>query len=641
MEKDLEMSNISTLIEFVDYCAEKYSEHTYLREKLNGEWQETSFAYTRLQARQIAAGLMQLGLQKGDKVALLSEGRNLWVTSELGILYAAGINVPLSIKLEESNDLLFRIQHSETRFIIVSGLQLPKIRRILSDIPAVERIIVLDSVSDPQDKEICINEVIASGRQFLKDNEEALNARSASVQPDDYASISYTSGTTAAPKGTLLTHRNYTTNVRQARSVIGVEVDDIMLVVLPLDHCFAHVAGMYTMMSYGGSIATAPVGKTALATLRNIPQAIKEVRPHVMLMVPALARSVRGNIEKQLTQRGKLTEMLYHYALHNAIIYNKEYWNRGTSQCWRKPLLHLFDKLVFEKVRAGLGGRMKWCVGGGASLDIELQRFFCAIGIPIYQGYGQSEATPIISSNSPDHAVFGSSGRPVKPMDIKILDSDGQELKKGEKGEIVVRGDNVMAGYWKNPQSTAETVVEGWLHTGDMGYIESFNDEDYLFVMGRFKSLLISSDGEKYSPEGFEDALTDNSPFIEQCLLHNNQNPYTIALIVPNKDRLHAYLRRRKLKPDTVEGKQMMLRKIQEEVDQYRKGGRNAGMFPEVWLPKAIVILPEPLTEENHFINSTMKIVRHSVVEHYKERIEYAYTIEGKELINSKNIESL
>jgi len=633
------MTERLTIIDFVEKYTRQFSGHTFLREKVGDSWTETSFEQTRLEAYRIGAGLMTLGLEKGDKVALLSEGRNLWVIGELGILYAGGVNVPLSIKLEESNDLLFRIRHSDARYVMVSGAQLPKIRKILADTPLVEKVIVFDEMPEYQEKEISIKEVQAMGDAFLADHRDAFEARYRSVGPDDYANISYTSGTTADPKGILLTHRNYTANVEQAHSVIGIDVDDVMLIILPLDHCFAHVAGFYTMMSYGGSIATVPIGKTPMASLRNIPMAIKETRPMVMLSVPALARNFRKNIESGIKAKGPTVEKLYNFALNNAIKYNKEYYNRGgILSWWRKPLMWLFDKLIFKAVRENFGGRMKFFVGGGALLDIELQRYFCAVGMPMFQGYGLSEATPIICSNAPGHAIFGSSGRVVKPMDIKICDSEGKELPYGERGEIVIRGENVMAGYWKNPTATAETVVDGWLHTGDMGYMK---DPEFLWVVGRFKSLLISSDGEKYSPEGFEDSLTDGSKYIDQVILHNNQDPYTIVLIVPNKEALAAYAKESGADPETEEGKKVMLRKIQAEIDAYKKGGVHGGMFPERWLPAAVAVLPEPFTEQNHMVNSTMKIVRGKVEKYYEDRIAYAYTAEGKELLNPKNIASL
>ena len=629
----------TTIIDFVEKYTNEFSELTFLREKVDGVWTETSFRATREEAHKIGAGLVALGLKKGDKVSLLSQGRNLWITSELGILYAGGVNVPLSIKLTESIDLLFRIQHSESRYVIVSEQQLPKIRSIIKDCPLVEKIIVLDPIEDYQANEMSITDVIAMGEEYLKEHAKEWKVLYESIGPDDYANISYTSGTTADPKGILLTHRNYTANVEQGASVIYCDKGDIMLIILPLDHCFAHVAGFYTMMSYGGSIATVPVGKTAIATLKNIPIAIKEVKPMLMLSVPALARNFRKNIETSIKAKGKVVERLYEFALNNAIKYNKEYWNRGGWQAWRWPLVKIFDKIIFKAVREGFGGRMKFFVGGGALLDIELQRYFCAVGMPMFQGYGLSEATPIICANSMGHAIFGSSGRIVSPLDLKICDDEGNEVPHGEKGEIVIKGENVMAGYWKNPETTAKTIVDGWLHTGDMGYVTD-KHPGYLWVVGRFKSLLISADGEKYSPEGYEDSLTDGSKYIEQVILHNNQDPYTIVLIVPNKEALKEYVKAQAIDPSTEAGKKAMIQKIQDEVNEY-KNGKYAGMFPEQWLPKAIAVLPEAFTEQNHMVNSTMKIVRGKVEEYYADRIEYAYTLEGKELFNEKNIASL
>ena len=627
-----------TIIDFVEKYTAKYDKETFLREKVDGVWTETSYAKTREEGRILAAGFMALGLGKGEKVSLISEGKNLWVLTELGILYAGGVNVPLSAKLEETNDLTFRINHSDSRFVVSSKQQLSKVRRAIPQCPNVEKVIVFEDV-ELQENEMSIKTLREMGVKFLEEHPGELEKRIATIGPDDYANISYTSGTTADPKGILLTHRNYTANVEQGNSVISIDRGDVMLILLPLDHCFAHVAGFYTMMFHGGSIATVPVGKNPLATLKNVPGAIKEVRPMVMLSVPALARNFKKNIEAGVKAKGPLVEKLYNFALNNAIKYNKEYYNRGG---WRKPLVALFDKLVFKSVRENFGGRMKFFVGGGALLDIELQRYFCAIGIPMFQGYGLSEATPIICANSMGHARFGSSGRIVRPMECVILDSEGKEVPYGEKGEIVVKGENVMAGYWKNPESTAKTVVDGWLHTGDMGYICP-EDHDFLYVTGRFKSLLISADGEKYSPEGFEDSLTDGSKFIDQVILHNDMKPYTILLLVPNMDALKEYVKSQnaKLDPQSVEAKKLMLDKLQAEIDNYKTGGSKGGMFPDRWLPAAIAVLPEAFTERNGLVNSTMKIVRGKVEKYFADRIDYAYTPEGKLLYNEKNLESL
>ncbi|MCQ2185297.1 MAG: AMP-binding protein [Bacteroidales bacterium] len=635
------MNNRPTIIDFVEHYTHKFAKNTFLREKVDGKWIETSFEKTRMEAHRAAAGLMALGLQKGDKVALLSEGRNLWVTGELGILYAGGVNVPLSQKLEESNDLLFRIRHSDARFVMVSKGQLKKIRTVVAQVPQVEKVIVFDELDEYQENEITMKEVLALGDQFLANTPEKLEERYKSVGPDDYANISYTSGTTADPKGILLTHRNYTANVEQARSVIGVREDWVMLIVLPLDHCFAHVAGFYTMMSCGASIATVPVGRTPMESLRNIPVAIQEVKPHIMLSVPAISKNFKKNFEAGIKKKGPKIEKLYNFALKIATSYNKEVYNAGgICQAWKKPLMALFDKIIFSKLREGMGGRMQFFVGGGALLDIDLQRYYYAIGMPIYQGYGLSEATPIICANSPKRYVMGSSGKIVTPLECKICDADGNELPHGERGEIVIKGENVMAGYWKNPVSTAETVVDGWLHTGDMGYIWP-EDPTILYVVGRFKSLLISEDGEKYSPELIEESLQENSKYIDNVLLHNSQDPYTIALLVPNRENLKDYAKGLGLDHKTDEGATAILNKIQEEINAYRKGGSRYGAFPDRWLPAAVCVLPEPFTEANHMVNSTMKVVRGKVEAAYTERMDFAYTVEGKNIVNKFNLEGV
>ena len=635
------MTERITIIDFVEKYVAKYSKNPFIWEKNldTNVWEPTSYEDTLKKAKRIAAGLIALGVQKGEKVSYLSEGRDMWVIGELGVLYAGAVNVPLSIKLEESNDLVFRVKHSDSKYIITSKFQLPKIRKILTECPMVEKVIVFDEIADKQDNEMYIGEIIEMGDKFLAENEDKLVERYRSIQPDDYANISYTSGTTADPKGILLTHRNYTANVEQAHSVIGVEETDRMLIILPLDHCFAHVAGFYTMMSYGASIGTVPSGKSGKEALRNIPTSIKEFQPHVMLSVPTLAKNFKKSIETTIKKSGKTVEKLYNFALNNAIKYNKEGYNKGgILHWWRKPLMVLFDKIIFTKVRQGLGGNMKFFVGGGALLDIDLQRYYYAIGIPMYQGYGLSEATPIISANSPKKHIFGSSGKVVSPMEIKILDADGVEQPFGSKGEICIKGENVMAGYWKNPKSTADTIVDGWLHTGDMGYMR---DAEMLYVVGRFKSLLIAADGEKYSPEGIEENLVESSKYIDGALLHNSQDPYTIALITPNKEALKAYAKELGLDPETKEAKEKMLELLQEEVNMYRKGGRMFGAFPERWLPAAVCVLPEPWTEQNHFLNSSMKVVRGRVEEAYKANMEFAYTPEGKNIVNDMNMASL
>ena len=393
------------------------------------------------------------------------------------------------------------------------------------------------------------------------------------------------------------------------------------------------------MIACGATVATVQVGATPMETLKNIPQNIREVRPHFLLSVPALAKNFRKNIESSIRAKGRFTERLFNFALRTAYVYNRDGYSKGHG--WRIvlwPLVKLFDAALFRKVREAFGGSLRFFVGGGALLDAELQRFFYAIGIPMFQGYGLSEATPVISTNSPKYHWhrFGSSGKILIPLDLKIVDETGRELPRGQKGEIVIRGENVMAGYWKNPEATADTLRDGWLHTGDMGYV---SEDDFLYVLGRFKSLLIASDGEKYSPEGMEEAIVDKSPYIDQIIVHNNQSPFTGAIVVPNREALRCELDSRGVAAEKRAETAAAI--LGGEIDRYRAGGIFSGEFPERWLPAGLAIVDEPFTEQNGLVNSTMKVVRNKVEEHFRDRLKYLYTPEGRDLKNPKNLASL
>ena len=629
-----------TLVDLFEESVRKYPNNTFLLEKTGKKFEPTTYTQVKEKVYQLGAGLQALGVKKGDNMALLSEGRNMWVIGELSMFYAGAVNVPLSIKLEESNDLLFRLIHGDVKFVMVSGTQLKKVRAIIDQLPEVKKVIVFDEQAEYGEKEISLAEVQKMGDEFLATHtEEEFLKVAKSIQNDDYATITYTSGTTADPKGVVLTHRNYTSNVEQACTLVDIDQTWRTLIILPLDHCFAHVVGFYIMMAQGATAATVQVGRTPLETLKNIPLNIREVKPHFILSVPALAKTFKKNIEQGIRAKGKTTVKLFNFGMKVRQLYYGD--SNLDFKGWRyllKPLVALFDKMIFSKVRDNFGGELKFFIGGGALLDKNLQKFYVGIGIPMFQGYGLSEATPVLSSNGPEKYRFGSSGKLVQPLELKICDADGKELPLGEQGEIVVKGENVMAGYWKNPESTADTVKDGWLYTGDLGYMTK---EGLLYVKGRFKSLLISSDGEKYSPEGIEEALVGQSKYIDQVMLYNNQSPYTIALIVPNKDNLKRKLAHKDLTLESEEGRKYAIKKLEKELNKYKKGGEFEGMFPERWLPSTFAVLPEPFTEQNQMINSTMKMVRGKIEKFYADRIEFLYSAEGKQIFNEKNLDSL
>ena len=630
---------MKTLLRFFDQSVERFHDNIYLWENGGNGYQGTTYGETSVQVYRFAAGLMSLGIRKGDRIALLSEARNDWVICEFGILFCGAVNVPLSVRMNEPEDITFRLNHSGARMVVVSGNQINKIRQIRNELQSLEKIIILDDIPVSSSDELLVTSIMETGVRFLVDQEQLFNERVASVCPDDYANISYTSGTTADPKGIILTHRNYVANIQQGYSLMDISEDFITLLILPWDHAFAHTAGIYCFMGMGASIASVQSGKTPLEALKYLPKNIKEIRPYLLFSVPAIARNFKKNIEKNIRLKGRVVNLMFTLALKIAYVYNGNGWNKGKGLKFiLGPLLPIFDFIFFRKIREGFGGRLKFFIGGGALLDIEFQRFFYAIGIPMLQGYGLTEASPFISSNSLKKHKLGSSGFLVANLELKICDEKGTTLPQGEMGEIVIKGDNVMAGYWMNEEATRNSLKNGWLHTGDLGYMDH---DEFLYVLGRFKSLLIADDGEKFSPEGMEEAFSSQSGFIEQCMLYNNQNPYTVALVVPGKEALQRYLSEKGIFPDSDAGLEVALKKIDQELKEYKTGNKYSTMFPQRWLPSAIGILEEAFTEENHLLNFQLKIVRGKVVEHYREKIQFLYTFEGKNILNDRNIASL
>jgi len=631
---------MSTITNLFEEAVKKYGDNPYLWEKKTNQYESSTYKEIHIRVYNFAAGLIQLGIQKGDRIALISEGRNDWVVSELGILYCGAVNVPLSVKLTESAEIEFRLKHSGARMVIASKNQVNKLNPIKKSFSCLEKIILLDPQEQYEIDEIYFEDVISLGKEYLFNNKTEFDKIWKSIKPEYPANICYTSGTTSDPKGIVLSHGNYTANAEQSLSLMDVPEWYVTLLILPWDHAFAHSVGIYALMRAGASIASVQAGSTAMETLKNIPLNIKETRPHFILSVPALAKNFRKNIESGVAAKGRIINSLFNFGLKLAYFYNGSDWKeKGKGlRILVKPLYSLIDKIIFKKVRENFGGHLRFFVGGGALLDSELQRFFYAIGIPMFQGYGLTEAAPVISCNSERKHKFGSSGYVVTKLELKICDENGFELPRLEKGEIVVRGENVMTGYWKNQESTIETIKNGWLYTGDMGYMDKDN---FLFVQGRFKSLLIADDGEKYCPEGIEETFVGQSYLIDQCMLYNNQNPYTVCLLVPNKEAVAHWLAEKQLDITSDNAICTALKLLEAEISKYRSGQKFGNMFPQRWIPAAIGIIDNPFTEENHMLNSTLKMVRGKIAEHYISSIEFLYKPEAKDICNIENKNSM
>ncbi len=626
--------------------AEKYPGTAYTNQKGDGGWVGLTYPEVLHESRFLAAGLYQLGIQKGDKVAILAEGRNRWITGEYGILFAGGTTVPLSIKLMP-DEVLFRLNHSESKAIIVSRNTFEKVASIWSQMEFTKKIIFMDDDMGPIEKDCSQNgismskdiarytDILQSGKHQFEELESYLDKTESEIEESDVVTISYTSGTTGDPKGIMLTQLNYHSNCTDSMDYFNVNEGDRLYIILPLDHSFAHTVGIYAALLRGLSLYFVDARGGGVQTLKNIPINLVECNPHFILTVPALSGNFMSKIKDGVAAKGAFVNGIFTAGLNAGVRMNRDGYNKAgfLVKLINYVPYKLADILVFSKVRQIFGNSIRFLVGGGALLDIRQQVFFYSIGVPVFQGYGLSEATPIISANTPEVHKLGSSGKVIPNLICKILLPDGSEAAKGDQGEIVIQGDNIMKGYYKNPDSTAKTVKNGWLYTGDLGY---FDKDNFLIVVGRGKALLISSDGEKYSPEGIEEAIQNSSELVMQALVYNDMRKYTTAVITLDAAKINKYVHKHK-----VTDAETLLKAIKQDFYAFKETSEYKNQFPEKWIPSTFQIVDEPFTEANHMINSTMKMVRHKIQEVYHDKIEVMYTPEASNTMNQLNLEAV
>jgi len=627
-----------TLLTMLKLAAETYGDRPYCYRKTDAGWTPKSFARIHEEAELLATGLYLRGLKPEGKAVILGEGSPEWVAFEFALLTAGAISVPLSIKLLPE-EVPFRVNHSDATVVAVSWNQVEKLASVYKELKKKPLVVLLEDSDDrlsdarialPTAKITSYGELLSEGAAAPPEARSQVAEIVDSVGEDTIATISYTSGTTGNPKGIMLTHLNYYVNSHDAIEMFEVPPDYSTLVILPCDHSFAHTVAIYAALNAGISLSFVDARGGSVAILRHIPGNMKETNPVFLLTVPALTGNFMKKITHGVSEKGAFVERLFRAGVSAGIRRNGDGCNRpGILTRLVTWFPHaLAEILIFRTVRKTFGSRIQFFVGGGALLDRGQQDFFAAIGVPVYQGYGLTEAAPIISSNTPKAHKFGTSGRVAPAVTCRITRDDGTEAETGGSGEICIRGENVMAGYYKNDKATAETIVDGWLHTGDLGYMD---EDGYLVVSGRAKALLISTDGEKYSPEAIEEAIGTESELIHQVMVYNDYCPYTTALVTLDEDRVRARIKREGLTTP-----RQLLAAVRESLTSYETKGVH---FPSQWTPATFLVLEEPFTEANHMINSTMKMVRHKITEVYEDDIEYLYTDEGHSFDNPRNRE--
>jgi len=369
--------------------------------------------------------------------------------------------------------------------------------------------------------------------------------------------------------------------------------------------------------------------------LKNIPVNLVEAKSNFLLTVPALTSNFIQKFKDGIKAKGAFIEGIFNRGIEAAVKRNGDGFSKpGVAVQISTSINYLIaEKLIFKNLRLIFGPKIEFFVGGGALLDIKQQQFYKAIGIPVYQGYGLTEATPIISTNTPFNHKMGTSGKVLEGIICKICDENGKTLATGKKGEIVIKGDNVMKGYYKNEAATAETIKNGWLHTGDLGYLD---DDDFLVVVGREKALLISEDGEKYSPEEIEEAIVNSSSCIDQIMIYNDHQKFTSALITLNKNAVVDLIKKENVK--TFEELNKLLK---EEMLLFSKQIEFKDKFPGKWIPTNFQVIKAAFSEDNRLINSTLKMVRHRITERYQDRLDLMYVKKAQDVTLKENIKVL
>ena len=631
-----------TILNMLNQAVAEFGDETYVSGKVDSGWLNHSYIEVRESARALAAGLLAAGVPEHSTMSILAEGGPEWVVSELAVLYTGGVSVPLSMRLLPA-EIPFRINHSGSKVLFFSHITAAKLAESYSGFDNASMVLVYlggnEALFDETLEKIgrrrgegayLFAELSAMGTDVSRQTITKLEAK---TSEDDTATLCYTSGTTGDPKAIMLTHKNYWANCKDSVEAFNVPYRDYStLIILPCDHSFAHTVGLYASLMRGITLYFVDARGGSLSILRNIPSNLIETAPVFLLTVPALSGNFMKKIIRGVEEKGGLVNALFSAGIKAGIAYHGDCYS--TPSIWTRLKTFvpykLADLLIFPKIRAIFGKDIRFCVGGGALLELGQQQFFKALGVPIYQGYGLTEAAPVISSNVPGAHKLGSSGKILSTVECRIVDEKGTELPRGSRGEIVVRGDNVMKGYYRNEEATANTLRNGWLYTGDLGYID---EDEFLMVVGREKALLISTDGEKYSPEEIEEAImTADGSVVAQAMLYNDHRPYTTALLVPDYEALAAW--RNQNPAADVEG---ILKLFDDSLKEFRTDPRLKERFPSQWVPATFLLLEEPFSLENGFLNSTSKMVRYKIAEACDESIEYMYSDEGHNFLNPRN----
>lgn len=591
-----------TLPRMVLRHTERFANKTAMRRKQEGRYQNISWTRLGEQIRAFGAGLIDLGLNPGEQVAIMAPNCPEWAYADLGIMAAGGRTVPV-YHTEAFKTILHILQNSQARFIFTNSPHFARqLVQQLSRVPQLEKIILLDG-DDSHDHIMNLEEFLRRGRKLPPACVERILADG---RREDIATIVYTSGTTGEPKGAILTHDNILSNIEACCHLIKMDDGDECLSFLPLSHIFERMAGYYMMLHQGVTISYAE-------NVDTVPANLIEIQPTIVISVPRLYEKIYTRILERVTTGPWLKKQIFFLALRTGKIH-VAMQQEGRETGWLlKLVMRLFDKLVFAKLHERFGGKLRFFVSGGAPLVKEIAEFFLAIGIPIYEGYGLTETSPVIAVNYPGHHRLGSVGPVLNNLNVKV----------SEDGELHVEGPSVFQGYWNQPDKTAEALRDRWFSTGDIGHLDQ---DGYLFITDRKKDLIVTAGGKNIAPQELENLLKTDK-FIANVMVHGDRKPYLTALVVPDFEALQKYADYKHIdfldQCDLVRHPQMLslirrrIDRLQHEAPSYKK-------------IKKFTLISRDFTADEGEVTPTLKLKRKQISKNFAMVLEDIYRNEGQ-----------
>ena len=592
----------STIPLLFEETREKHAGKPALMFKQEGKYQPITYAELWQRINRVARGLLVLGVEAGDRVAILSENRPEWAIADLAILHLGAINVPLYTTLTPPQcDYIVRNSGSSIWFVS-NEKQLDKALAIRNELPELRKIVVFDAPSTLPENVLSLADLERLG-QDLPHGDEEVEKRWRAVRPGDLATIIYTSGTTGNPKGAVLTHNNFASNAQAVRPVFLDKSDDVFLSFLPLSHVFERMAGHYLPLTVGATVAYAE----SIMTVQNN---MVEVRPTIMPSVPRLYEAMESRIRDQLKKLPDLKRKAAEWALDVGWEYHRRRIAGESIPATVSIQYKLADKKVLSEIRSRLhGGRLRFFVSGGAPLPVETARFLISLGVHILEGYGLTETSPVICINLPEKTKVGTVGPPIPGVEVKIA----------VDGEILSRGPHIMTGYHAMPEATAEAIdPEGWFHTGDIGCLD---EDGYLAITGRKKDIIVLANGKNVAPQVIEEKLKA-SPYIANVVLFGDRETQIVGLVIPDFQHLKGWAATRSLPAEDLAAlvrSPEVKKLVRGEIDRLTQ---DIADYERV---RRFTVLDRELAMDRDELTPTLKIKRRVVAEHFADEIRALY----------------